>query len=75
MEPFILGVIVGASVGYAVRALISHVRHRRFEEDYGYTSRFPPGDWPDRSPTPASQNLIRPLSEHGKAGPNCLIDL
>jgi hypothetical protein len=40
MEPFILGVIVGASLGYAVRALISHMRHRCFEEDYGYSSRF-----------------------------------
>jgi NhaP-type Na+/H+ or K+/H+ antiporter len=51
MEPFILGVTVGVSVGYAVRALISHVRHRRFAENYGYNLRFPPGDWPDRSST------------------------
>jgi len=35
MEPFILGVIVGASLGYAVGTLISHMPHRRFEEDYG----------------------------------------
>ena len=75
MEPFILGVIVGALVGYAVRSLISHVRHRRFAENHGYTPRFPPGDWPARSSTPASQNVIRPPSEHGNAGPNCLIDL
>ena len=44
METFILGVAIGTVVGYAIRALISRVHHRRFEEDYGYNPHFPPGD-------------------------------
>ena len=46
METFILGVAIGTVVGYAIRALISRVHHRRFEEDYGYNLHFPPGDRP-----------------------------
>ena len=46
MGNFILGVAVGAVVGYAIRALISRVRHRRFEENYGYNPRYPPCEQP-----------------------------
>jgi hypothetical protein len=46
MGNFILGVAVGTVVGYAIRALISRVRHRRFEENYGYNPRYPPCEQP-----------------------------
>jgi len=39
MEIFILGVALGFIAGYTVRALISRVHRRRFEEEYGFNPR------------------------------------
>jgi hypothetical protein len=40
METFVLGVAVGGVLGYVIRALISHRRHRRFQEEHGSNPRF-----------------------------------
>jgi hypothetical protein len=40
MEIFVLGVVVGGVLGYAIRALISRRRHQRFQEQYGTNPRF-----------------------------------
>jgi hypothetical protein len=40
MEIFVLGVAVGGVLGYAIRALISRRRHRRFREEHGSNPRF-----------------------------------
>jgi hypothetical protein len=39
MEIFVLGVALGFIAGYTVRALISHMHRRRFEEEYGFNPR------------------------------------
>jgi NhaP-type Na+/H+ or K+/H+ antiporter len=39
MESLILGIVLGFVAGYMVRAMISQVRRRRFEEDYGFNPR------------------------------------
>ena len=39
MESIFLWIVVGFVAGYMVRALISQVRRRRFEEDYGFNPR------------------------------------
>jgi hypothetical protein len=39
MESLFLGIVLGFIAGYMVRALISQVRRRRFEEDYGFNPR------------------------------------
>jgi NhaP-type Na+/H+ or K+/H+ antiporter len=39
METFVLGVVVGSFVGYAIRSLISRRRHRRFQEQHGSNPR------------------------------------
>jgi hypothetical protein len=39
MDSLFLGIILGFVAGYMVRALISQVRRRRFEEDYGLNPR------------------------------------
>jgi len=39
MDSLLLGILLGFIAGYAVRALISRVRRRRFEEDYGFNPR------------------------------------
>jgi hypothetical protein len=39
MDSLLLGILLGFVAGYLVRALISQVRRRRFEEDYGLNPR------------------------------------
>ena len=39
MESIFLWIALGFVAGYMVRALISQVRRRRFEEDYGFNPR------------------------------------
>ena len=39
MEIAFLWIALGFVAGYMVRALISQVRRRRFEEDYGFNPR------------------------------------
>ncbi|WP_267133580.1 MULTISPECIES: hypothetical protein [Skermanella] len=43
MEDFWFGAILGLVVGYAIRALISHMRRRRFAAEYGFNPRYPSG--------------------------------
>ena len=39
MDSLLLGVLLGFVAGYLVRSLISQMRRRRFEEDYGHNPR------------------------------------
>jgi hypothetical protein len=39
MDYTFLWIVLGFVAGYMVRALISQVRRRRFEEDYGFNPR------------------------------------
>jgi NhaP-type Na+/H+ or K+/H+ antiporter len=39
MDIFIIGLSIGFVVGYFVRALLSHLRRRRFLEEHGYNPR------------------------------------
>ena len=39
MDSLPLGILLGFVAGYLVRALISQMRRRRFEEDYGFNPR------------------------------------
>jgi hypothetical protein len=39
MDSLFLGIGLGFIAGYAVRALISRLRRRRFEEEYGCNPR------------------------------------
>lgn len=39
MDTLLLGILLGFIAGYLVRSLISQMRRRRFEEEYGYNPR------------------------------------
>jgi NhaP-type Na+/H+ or K+/H+ antiporter len=39
MDTLLLGLLLGFIAGYLVRSLVSQMRRRRFEEEYGHNPR------------------------------------